>query len=210
MKQINTPSNPSVPTNKGKGVSTEVEPEIPLSFFSKEIHLLNRKVDSNTPLSPNVQATPSKSTKPLARSSKSVKSKSNTFKPCKLCRYDNHISNDCCGVLFCKRCKKDDHRTPEHTLHISMMRNVYKYEYQFSYRKLLKKTTMKAKPFLPCVHCGFKDHHFDDSFDYFGCDICGSNGYYTYDHEQIIQIIRDQKIEPSQFKSPLGSGFKRN
>lgn len=121
-------------------------------------------------------------------SSKLVKLKPKTFKPCKLCGYNNHIYDDFYTVLFWKKCKHDDHMTSEHTLHIAMMRSVNKYKSQFPIGSSSRKPPIKAKPFPPRVHCGFNDRHSNDCFKYPGCDICGNNGHHISNHEQIIQI----------------------
>ncbi|GKE40361.1 hypothetical protein Tco_1463766 [Tanacetum coccineum] len=59
------------------------------------------------------------------------------------------------------------------------------YQYASSSKQILK---AKAKPFPPCIHCGFNDHRPDDYRNYLKCGICGSYDHSTLGHNRIIQI----------------------
>ncbi|GJR28558.1 hypothetical protein Tco_1104790 [Tanacetum coccineum] len=48
--------------------------------------------------------------------------------------------------------------------------------------------TLDVKPFLPCTHYGFDDHHPDDFCMYAGCEVCGSNDHSTSRHNRLIYI----------------------
>ncbi|GJV60889.1 reverse transcriptase domain-containing protein [Tanacetum coccineum] len=46
----------------------------------------------------------------------------------------------------------------------------------------------KAKPFPPCTHCGFDDHHPDDCRNYPKCEIYGSYDHFTLGHNCVFLV----------------------
>ncbi|GJR80008.1 hypothetical protein Tco_0150793 [Tanacetum coccineum] len=56
----------------------------------------------------------------------------------------------------------------------------------------------KAKPFLPCTHCGFDDHCPDDCKNYPECEICGSYNHFTSRHNLVILVSGGLLAESSQ------------
>ncbi|GJS50656.1 hypothetical protein Tco_0624018 [Tanacetum coccineum] len=79
---------------------------------------------------------------------------------CELCHYTNHLTDDCYRILYCMICKREDHRTSDHEMYTDSLKRSknYKaqpYQYASPSKQILK---AKAKPFPPCIHCGFNDH----------------------------------------------------
>ncbi|GKF16971.1 hypothetical protein Tco_0061889 [Tanacetum coccineum] len=69
------------------------------------------------------------------------------------------------------------------------------YQYASPSKQILKS---KAKPYLPCPHCGFNDHHPNDCRNYPECEICGSYDHFTLDSNRVIQIRGEVLAESSQ------------
>nr|GEU85605.1 retrovirus-related Pol polyprotein from transposon TNT 1-94 [Tanacetum cinerariifolium] len=61
----------------------------------------------------------------------------------------------------------------------------------------------KAKPFLPCTHCGFNDHEPDDYRNYPECEICGSYDHFTLGHNRVIHFRGGVLAELSQSNESL-------
>ncbi|GJW70561.1 retrovirus-related pol polyprotein from transposon TNT 1-94 [Tanacetum coccineum] len=55
------------------------------------------------------------------------------------------------------------------------------------------KTSRPLKPFLPCKHCGFSDHQYDDCVNYPECEIYGSYDHDTHGHDRVISLRRGIK-----------------
>nr|GFC77079.1 retrovirus-related Pol polyprotein from transposon TNT 1-94 [Tanacetum cinerariifolium] len=75
-------------------------------------------------------------------------------------------------ILYCMICKKEDHRTADHEMHIASFKRSenYKaqpYQYASTSKQILK---AKAKPFPPCTHYGFNDYRPDDCRNYPECE----------------------------------------
>ncbi|GJU91494.1 retrovirus-related pol polyprotein from transposon TNT 1-94 [Tanacetum coccineum] len=131
-------------------------------------------------------------------SSKPVKPKP-LHKPklkCELCHYTNHSTDDCYRILYCMKCKKEDHRTSDHDMYVTSLNNSknYKaqpYQYASPSIQILK---AKAKPFPPCTHCGFNDHRHDDCQNYPECEICRSYYHFTSGHNRVIHRYTREPI----------------
>ncbi|GJV65375.1 hypothetical protein Tco_1476203 [Tanacetum coccineum] len=109
---------------------------------------------------------------------------------CELCHYTNHSSDDCYRILYSMICKREDHRTSDHEMHIALIKRSENYKaqpYQYVYysKQILR---AKAKPFPPCTHCGFNDHIPDDCRNYPECGIYRSYDHFTSRHNHVIQI----------------------
>ncbi|GKC91725.1 retrovirus-related pol polyprotein from transposon TNT 1-94 [Tanacetum coccineum] len=79
-------------------------------------------------------------------------------------------------ILYCMICKREDHRTSYHEMYTASIKRSenYKaqpYQYASPSKQILK---AKAKPFPPCIHCGFNNHRPDDCRNYPKCEICGT------------------------------------
>ncbi|GJR39791.1 hypothetical protein Tco_1215475 [Tanacetum coccineum] len=100
---------------------------------------------------------------------------------CELCHYTNHLTDDCYRFLYCMICKREDHRTSDHEMYTDSLKRSknYKaqpYQYASPSKQILK---AKAKPFPPCIHCGFNDHRPGDCRNYPECGICRSYDHFT-------------------------------
>ncbi|GJV53230.1 putative ribonuclease H-like domain-containing protein [Tanacetum coccineum] len=119
---------------------------------------------------------------------------------CVLCNYTNHSINDCYRILYCMKCKKEDHRTSDHDMYIASMKSSqnYKaqpYQYASPSKQILKS---KAKPYPPCTHYGFNDHRPDDCRNYPKCEICRIYDHFTSGHNHAIQVRGRVLAESSQ------------
>nr|GEY52785.1 retrovirus-related Pol polyprotein from transposon TNT 1-94 [Tanacetum cinerariifolium] len=110
-------------------------------------------------------------------------------------------------ILYCMICKREDHRNSDHEMYIASLKisKNYKdqpYQYVSSSKQILKS---KAKPFSPCIHCGFNDHRPDNCKNYPECKICGSYDHSTAGHNRVFHIRGGVLAESSQSnESPLG------
>ncbi|GJW89236.1 retrovirus-related pol polyprotein from transposon TNT 1-94 [Tanacetum coccineum] len=116
---------------------------------------------------------------------------------CKLCHYTNHLTDDCYRILYCMKCKKEDHRTSNLDMYVASLKSSknYKaqsYQYASPSKQILKD---KAKPFPPCTYCGFNDHHLDD-FKQIRTDI----GTKLRNYE--LESFCDEKGVSQNFSSP--------
>ncbi|GKC69256.1 hypothetical protein Tco_1115139 [Tanacetum coccineum] len=65
----------------------------------------------------------------------------------------------------------------------------------------------KAKPYPPCSHYGFNDHHLDDFCNYPKCAICGSYDHLTSGYNRVI-LVRGVLAESSQSsESSIGVSY---
>ncbi|GJX35671.1 retrovirus-related pol polyprotein from transposon TNT 1-94 [Tanacetum coccineum] len=190
-------TTPSVPTEV-----KHTEQESKLNELTKLVQMLiDEKVNSN-------QKTQESNSKIQKTESKPIQ------KPqlkCELCHYINHLTDDCYRILYCMICKREDHRTSDHEMYIASLKRSenYKaqpYQYAFSSKQILK---AKAKPFLPCTHCGFNDHRLDDCRNYPECEICGSYDHSTSGHNHVIQI-RGGVLAESSRSNESSIGVKCN
>ncbi|GJS49015.1 retrovirus-related pol polyprotein from transposon TNT 1-94 [Tanacetum coccineum] len=119
---------------------------------------------------------------------------------CELCNYTNHSTDDYYRILYCVKCKREDHRTLDHDMYIESLRSSqnYKaqpYQYASPSKHILKS---KTKPYPSCTHCGFNDHHPNDCRNYPECEICRSYDHFTSEHNRFIQIRGGVLAESSQ------------
>ncbi|GJY26639.1 retrovirus-related pol polyprotein from transposon TNT 1-94 [Tanacetum coccineum] len=114
-------------------------------------------------------------------------------KSCDLCGLNNHLSENCYKVLFCKKCERTDHRTCDHAKYIST-KNMSQHLKSLGRSSSRPKNPRPSKHFFPpCIHCGFNDHLSDDCVNYPICDICGSYDHDTHGHNRIISLRRGIK-----------------
>ncbi|GJX35826.1 retrovirus-related pol polyprotein from transposon TNT 1-94 [Tanacetum coccineum] len=125
------------------------------------------------------------------------------YKPkikCDLYNYTNHSTDDCYRILYCMKCKREDHRTSDHDVYIASLRSSQNYKAQpYQYASLSKQILKsEAKPYPPYTHRGFNNHRPDDCRNYFECEICRSYNHYTSEHNHVIQIRDGVLAESSQ------------
>nr|GEU36447.1 retrovirus-related Pol polyprotein from transposon TNT 1-94 [Tanacetum cinerariifolium] len=58
--------------------------------------------------------------------------------------------------------------------------------------------TNQGKPYPPCTHCGFNDHHIDDCRNYPECEICESYDHFISRHNHVIHDKGGVLAESSQ------------
>ncbi|GJT63123.1 hypothetical protein Tco_1006656 [Tanacetum coccineum] len=78
-------------------------------------------------------------------------------------------------ILYCMKCKGEDHRTSDHKVYVASLKNSenYKappYQYASPLKQILKS---KVNPFPPCTHFGFNDLYLDDCRMSPKSEICG-------------------------------------
>ncbi|GKB27076.1 hypothetical protein Tco_0866477 [Tanacetum coccineum] len=111
---------------------------------------------------------------------------------CELCGQNNHLSENCYEVLFCKKCKRTNHKTCDHAEFMSSM-NINQYHTVQSESSSRSRPTRLAIPFPSCIHCGYNDHKSDDCVYYPICEICESDDHDTHGYNRIISLRRGIK-----------------
>ncbi|GJV39009.1 retrovirus-related pol polyprotein from transposon TNT 1-94 [Tanacetum coccineum] len=94
--------------------------------------------------------------------------------------------------LFCKKCKKTDHRTRDHAKFMSSLKTSQHHIGQ-------GESSLRSRPSIPvisfpsCIHCGYNGHQSDDCVYYPRCELCGSYDHDTSNHTRIISLRRGIK-----------------
>ncbi|GJR16083.1 retrovirus-related pol polyprotein from transposon TNT 1-94 [Tanacetum coccineum] len=145
-KNVSEPVTVSNPKPVTSSVPTEVKTNYQVSKINKLIKLVQMLMDEKI-------TSTQKSQEPIYVSSKPESSK----------------------ILYCMRCKKEDHRTSDHDMYTASQKRsenymAQPYQHASPSKQILK---AKAKPFPPCIHCGFNDHTPNDYRNYTECKICG-------------------------------------
>ncbi|GJR94402.1 hypothetical protein Tco_0266576 [Tanacetum coccineum] len=171
----------------GKLKNVKIEDDPPLAIVMKELNELKlqfRKNKSSYFRNKNSQRVP-----PNALQNKY---KTQFKMNCELCAQNNHLSENCYEVLFCKKCKITNHRTCDHTDFKSSM-DINQYHTSQSESSLISKPSRLAMPFPSCIHYGYNDHQSDDCVYYPICEICGRYDHDTHGHNRIISLRRGIK-----------------
>ncbi|GJS34167.1 retrovirus-related pol polyprotein from transposon TNT 1-94 [Tanacetum coccineum] len=95
-------------------------------------------------------------------------------------------------VLFCKKCKKTDHRTCDHAEFMSYIKTTQHLTGQGE-SSSRSRPSRPAIPFPSCIHSGYNDHLSDDCVYYPICELCGSYDHDTHSHNRIISLKRGIK-----------------
>ncbi|GJX54105.1 hypothetical protein Tco_0282474 [Tanacetum coccineum] len=194
-------SGPVIVSNPEPVISS-VPTEVKTNDQESKINELTKLPESSKSVNSSKQSHDSKSNGKNPDSYKPIRPKP-LQKPklkCELCNYTNHSTDDCYRILYCMKCKREDHRTSDHDMYIASLRSSqnYKaqpYQYASPSKQILKS---KAKPYPPCTYYGFNDHRPDDCRNYPECEICGSYDYFTSEHNRVIQIRGGVLAESSQ------------
>ncbi|GJZ34072.1 hypothetical protein Tco_0579508 [Tanacetum coccineum] len=109
-----------------------------------------------------------------------------------LCGENNHLSTNCFRNLFCKKCKRTDHKTCDHAEFISSLKTSQHHSSE-------GESSLRSRPSRPiisfpsCIHCGYNDNQSDDCVYYPRCELCGSYDHDTQNHNMIISLRRGIK-----------------
>ncbi|GJR56665.1 retrovirus-related pol polyprotein from transposon TNT 1-94 [Tanacetum coccineum] len=174
----------SAPASKLKSVKIEDDP--PLAIVIKELNDLKLQFSKN-------QSSHSRNNQPqqVLQNALQNKYKTQFKKSCELCSLNNHLSENCYKVLFCKKCERTEHGTCDHVEYISTM-NMSQHLKSLGRASSRSKILRPSKRFFPpCTHCGCINH-FSNEYLYY--HICGLFGSYDHDingHNRIISLERE-------------------
>ncbi|GKB27884.1 hypothetical protein Tco_0867285 [Tanacetum coccineum] len=172
----------SAPAGKLKNMKREDDP--PLAIVMKELNELKLQISkkkSSYSRNKNAQQVPPNALQNRYKTQFKIN--------CELCGQNNHLSENCYEVLFCKKYKRTNYRTCDHA------------EFMFSmdanqHHNGQGESSSRSKPSRPsvsfpsCIHCGYNDHHSNDCLYYPTCKICGSYDHNTHGHNRIISLRR--------------------
>ncbi|GJS29095.1 hypothetical protein Tco_0489715 [Tanacetum coccineum] len=114
-----------------------------------------------------------------------------------LCGQNNHLFENYYEVLFCKKCKRTNHRTCDHADFMYSM-DINQYHIGQSESSLRSRPSRPAMPFPSCIYYGYTDHQSDDCVYYPICEIYGSYDHDTHGHNMIISLKRGIKPRKPQ------------
>ncbi|GJU08275.1 hypothetical protein Tco_1124705 [Tanacetum coccineum] len=173
-------------TSAGKLKSVKIEDDPPLAIVMKELNDLKLQISKNrSSYSRNNQP------QPVPQNPLQNKYKTQFKKSCDMCGLNNHLSENCYKVMFCKKCERTDHRTCDHAEYISTM-NMSQHLKSLGRSSSRSKTPRPSKRFFPpCIHCGCIDHLSNECLYYPICGLCGSYDHDTNGHNMIISLERE-------------------
>ncbi|GJS01253.1 retrovirus-related pol polyprotein from transposon TNT 1-94 [Tanacetum coccineum] len=161
-------ASPSSEESKYVNPQSESSKSVNSSKLSEEPKPNSKNTDSSKPVRP----------KPLQKPK--VK--------CDLCQYTNHSTDDYYRILYCMKCKSEDHRTSDHDMYVTSLKSSKNYKAKpYQYASPSKHILIaKAKPYSPCTHYGFNDHHLNNCRNYLECEICGNYDHFTSGYNRVI------------------------
>nr|GEV26073.1 retrovirus-related Pol polyprotein from transposon TNT 1-94 [Tanacetum cinerariifolium] len=180
----------SAPAGKLKNVKIKDDP--PLAIVMKELNNLKLQFSKNQS---------SHSRNDQSQHTPQNKYKTQFKKSCEMYGLNNHLTKNYYKVLFCKKCKKTDHRTCDHAEYIYTI-NMSQHLKSLS-RMSSRPNIPRPSKRLPCIYCGGIDHLSNECLYYPICKLCGSYDHDTNGHNRIISPER--KINP---RNPLHA-FKK-
>ncbi|GKB34354.1 retrovirus-related pol polyprotein from transposon TNT 1-94 [Tanacetum coccineum] len=196
--------NNSAPAGKLKNVKTE--DDSPLSIIMKELNDLKLQISKN-------RSSYSRNNKSQQVPQNALQNKYKTqFKRnYKLCGLNNHLSENCYKVLFCKKYERTNHRTCEHAEYMSAM-NMTQHLKSQGGSSSRSKTSRPSKPFPLCIHYGFNDHLSDECVNYPICDICESYDHDTHSYNRFRRgkALQAMKAKAFEFKKTESSNVHRS
>ncbi|GJR97079.1 hypothetical protein Tco_0269253 [Tanacetum coccineum] len=168
----------------GKLKNVKVEDDPPLAMVMKELNELKLQISKK-----KSSYSRNKNTQQVPLNALQNKYKTQFKMNYELCGQNNHLSENCYEVLFCKKCKRTNHRTCDHAEFMSSIHTNQHHTGQ-------GESSSRSRPSRPsvsfpsCIHCGYNNHHSDDCLYYPTCEICGSYDHNTHDHNRIISQRR--------------------
>ncbi|GJW98731.1 hypothetical protein Tco_0180539 [Tanacetum coccineum] len=189
----------SAPAGKFKNVKMEDDP--PLAIVMKELNELKLLISKN-----KSSYFRNKNSQQVPPNALQNKYKTQFKMNCELCGQNTHISKNCYEVLFCKKCKRTNHRTCDHVDFMSSM-DINQYHTSQSESSSRSRPSRPAIPFPSCIYCGYNDHQFDDCVYYPICEICGSYDYDTHGKREALQAkkVESFKARKTELSSALRS-----
>ncbi|GJW40724.1 hypothetical protein Tco_0066569 [Tanacetum coccineum] len=172
-------------TLKVKNVKIEDDP--PLAIVMKELNELKLQISKN-----KSSYFRNKNSQQVPPNALQNKYKTQFKMNCELCGQNNHLSDNCYEVLFCKKCKRTNHKTCDHADFMSSM-DINQYHTGQSESSSRSRPSRPAMPFPFCIHYGYNDHQSDDYVYYPICEICGSYDHDTHGHNRIISLRKGIK-----------------
>ncbi|GJW66217.1 hypothetical protein Tco_0120641 [Tanacetum coccineum] len=174
----------SAPAGKLKSVKIEDDPS--LAIVMKELNSLKLQVSKNQSSYPR-----SNQSQQIPQNALQNKYKTQFKRSCDLCGLNNHLSENCYKVLFCKRYERTDHRTCNHDEYMSTM-NMSQHLKSLGRVSSRPNIPRPSKCFFPpCIHCGGIDHLSNECLYYPICKLCGSYDHDTNGHNRIISLERE-------------------
>ncbi|GJY54656.1 hypothetical protein Tco_0446320 [Tanacetum coccineum] len=215
-------TKPKTQESSNKNVSRHVtvsnpEPVTSLVLTEVKINELTKLPESSKSVNSSKQIQDSKSNGKNPDSSKPVRLKP-LQKPklkCELCNYTNHSTDDCYRILYCMKCKREDHMTSDHDMYIASLRSsqnykAHPYQYASPFKQILKS---KAKPYPPCTHREVlaESSQSSESSICVSCTTYGSSVHSTTDHNDFEHFKRCGKLQATKAKYPTKKWvYKRN
>ncbi|GJY82345.1 hypothetical protein Tco_0495721 [Tanacetum coccineum] len=175
----------SAPACKLKNMKLEDDP--PLAIVIKELNELKLQISKK-----KLSYFRNKNSQQVPPNALQNKYKTQFKMNCELCGQNNHLSDNCYEVLFCKKYKRTNHRTCDHAEFMSSM-NINQYHTGQGESSSRSKPSRPATPFPSCIHCGYNDHKSDDYVYYPIGEICGSYDHDTHGHNRIISLKKGIK-----------------
>ncbi|GJW33069.1 hypothetical protein Tco_0053101 [Tanacetum coccineum] len=175
----------SAPASKLKNVKIEDDP--PLAIVMKELNELKLQFSKN-----KSSYFRNKNSQQVPPNALQNKYKTQFKMNCELCRQNNHLSKNCYEVLFCKKCKRTNHRASDHADFMSSM-DINHYHAGQSESSSKSRPSKPAIPFPSCIHCGYNNHQYDECVYYPICKICRIYDHDTHGHNRIISLKRGIK-----------------
>ncbi|GJT27293.1 hypothetical protein Tco_0907568 [Tanacetum coccineum] len=172
----------SAPAGKLKNVKVEDDP--PLAMVIKELNELKLQISKK-----NSSYSRNKNTQQVHLNVLQNKYKTQFKMNYEPCRQNNHLFENCYEVLFCKKCKRNNHRTCDHA---ELMFSIHTNQHHTGQGE----SSSRSRPSRPlvsfpsCIHCGYNNHHSDDCLYYPTCKICRSYDHNAHDHNKIISQRR--------------------
>ncbi|GJZ67341.1 hypothetical protein Tco_0630581, partial [Tanacetum coccineum] len=114
-----------------------------------------------------------------------------------ICGQNTHLSKNCYEVLFCKKCKRTNHRTCDHAEFMSSM-NANQHHIGQGESSSRSRHLRPSVSFPSCINCGYNDHHSNDCLYYPTCKIYGSYDHDTHGHNKIISLRRGINLRNHQ------------
>ncbi|GJU94968.1 retrovirus-related pol polyprotein from transposon TNT 1-94 [Tanacetum coccineum] len=151
---------------------------------------------------------PSESSKPVNSSKQSQESKPNGKNPnssklvrpkplqkpklkCEHCNYTNHSTDDCYRILYCMKCKKEDHRTSDHDIYDNF-------------------TSGNNHVILVRGGVLVESSQSSESFIGVSCTTCGSSVHLTSNHNDFKHFKRGEKLHATKAKEPTKNGCSKS